>query len=82
VDIAHGEMVEKELDQMIERRSHQKDPEEEHDLWRASERAYFARRAEERCLERLTTTKARPPVWAACWVSSWLTTRPRSTETN
>jgi hypothetical protein len=54
VDIAHGEMVEKELDQMIERRSHQKDSEEKHDLWRASERAYFARRDEQRCLERLT----------------------------
>jgi hypothetical protein len=39
---------------MIERRSHQKDLEGEHDLWRASEQAYFARRDEQRCLERLT----------------------------
>ena len=52
--IGRGEMVEKELDRMIERRSRQKDPEEEHDLWRASERMYFARRDEQRCLERLT----------------------------
>jgi hypothetical protein len=29
VDIARGEMVEKELDVMIERRSRQKDPDEE-----------------------------------------------------
>jgi hypothetical protein len=53
VDIVRGELVEKELDGMIERRSRQKGPEEEHDLWRASECAYFARRDEQRCLERL-----------------------------
>jgi hypothetical protein len=39
VDIARGEMVEKELDQMIERRSRQKDPDEV--------RAYAVRREEE-----------------------------------
>jgi hypothetical protein len=52
--IGRGELVEKELDRLIERRSHQKDPEEEHDLWHASERAYSAPRDEQRCLERLT----------------------------
>jgi hypothetical protein len=47
VDIARGEMVEKELDAMIERRSRQKDPDEESELWRESVRAYTARRREE-----------------------------------
>jgi hypothetical protein len=49
VDIAHSEMVEKELDAMIERRSRQAklDPEEEHELWKESVRRYNARRQEE-----------------------------------
>ena len=46
MDVAHGERVEKELDAMIERRSRQKDPEEEHDLWRGSVDRYNARRRE------------------------------------
>jgi hypothetical protein len=44
VDIARGEMVEKELDAMIERRSRQKDPDEEIELWQASVRAYEEKR--------------------------------------
>jgi hypothetical protein len=44
VDIARGELVEKELDQMIERRSRQKDPDEESELWRESVRAYNEKR--------------------------------------
>jgi hypothetical protein len=47
VNIARGEMVEKELDAMIVRRSRQKDPDEEHELWKASVRLYNARRREE-----------------------------------
>jgi hypothetical protein len=47
VDIARGEMVEKELDGMIERPSRQKDGNEESELWRESVRAYTARRREE-----------------------------------
>ena len=47
MDIARGEMVEKELDQMIERRSRQKDPDEESELWRESVRRYNARRREQ-----------------------------------
>jgi hypothetical protein len=47
VEIALGEMVEKELDAMIERRSRQKDPDEEHELWQQSVRRYNARRREE-----------------------------------
>jgi hypothetical protein len=47
VDIARGELVEKELDQMIERRYRQKDPEEESELWKASVGAYTARKREE-----------------------------------
>jgi hypothetical protein len=37
---APGEAVEAELDRLIERRSRQKDPDEESELWKASVRAY------------------------------------------
>jgi len=47
MDVAHGEKVEKELDAMIERRSRQKDPDEQEELWKASVRRYNARRHEE-----------------------------------
>jgi hypothetical protein len=47
VDIARGDMVEKELDAMIERRSRRKDPDEEHELWQESVRRYRARKREE-----------------------------------
>jgi hypothetical protein len=47
VDIARGEMVERELDAMIERHSRQKDPAEEHELWQESVRRYNAKKREE-----------------------------------
>jgi hypothetical protein len=47
MDIARGELVERELDTMIERRSRQNDPDEESDLWKESVRRYNARRREE-----------------------------------
>jgi hypothetical protein len=47
VDVGRSEQVESELDAMIERRSRQKDPDEEHELWRESVRRYNARRREE-----------------------------------
>jgi hypothetical protein len=47
VDVAKGEMVEKDLDAMIERHSLRKDPDEEHGLWRGSVRQYNARRQKE-----------------------------------
>ena len=47
MEIARGEMVERELDAMIVRRSRQKDPDEEHELWRESVRRYNARLREE-----------------------------------
>jgi hypothetical protein len=47
MDVAHGELVEAELDAMIERRSRQKDPDEDHELWKESVRRYNARRREE-----------------------------------
>jgi hypothetical protein len=59
--VAPGEAVEGELDRLIERRSRQKDPEEESELWQASVRRYNARRREENRLawcgyfERLAT---------------------------
>jgi hypothetical protein len=47
VDTARVEMVEKELDAMIVCRSRQKDPDEEHELWKESVRLYNVRRREE-----------------------------------
>jgi hypothetical protein len=48
VDIARGELVEKELDILIERRSHREpDPDEREELWKTSLRAYNKRRQEE-----------------------------------
>src|ERR671920_1027600 len=44
-------MVEKELDGMIERRSRQKDPDEESELWQASVRAYEEKRRQAARLE-------------------------------
>jgi hypothetical protein len=47
MDISRGEMVEKKIDAMIERWSRQKDPDEEHELWKESVKRYNARRQEE-----------------------------------
>jgi hypothetical protein len=47
VDIVRGELVERELDAMIGRRSRQKDPDEASELWQQSVRRYNARRREE-----------------------------------
>ena len=44
---APGEAVEAEIDQFIERRSRQKDPDEREELWKESVRAYNGRRREE-----------------------------------
>ena len=45
---APGEVVEAELDRLIERRSSRElDPDEREELWKASVRAYTARRREE-----------------------------------
>jgi hypothetical protein len=48
MDITHGEMVEKELDNLVTRRSRQKDPEEESEAWQESIRRYNVRLQEER----------------------------------
>jgi hypothetical protein len=49
VDVARGEMVEKQLDAMIQHRSRKGDldPDEREELWKQSVRAYTARRREE-----------------------------------
>ena len=47
MDIRRSEQVESELDAMIEHRARQKDPDEEHELWRESVRRYNARKREE-----------------------------------
>jgi hypothetical protein len=49
VDVAHGELVEAELDTFIERRSRkgEVDPDEQEEIWKASVRAYTARRRDE-----------------------------------
>ena len=46
-----GEAVEAELNKLIERRSRQKDPDEEHELWKASARAYEVERLQMARLE-------------------------------
>ncbi len=43
--------MEAELDRLIERRSRQKDPDEESELWKASVRAYEEKRRQEARLE-------------------------------
>jgi hypothetical protein len=48
---APGESVEAELNRLIERRSRQKDPEEESALWQASVRAYEEKRRQMARLE-------------------------------
>jgi hypothetical protein len=47
--VEHAEMVEKQLDAMIQRRARKGDvdPDEREELWKASVRAYTARRREE-----------------------------------
>jgi hypothetical protein len=48
MDVAHGEIVESELDRLIEKRSSREmDPDEREEIWKASVRAYTARRREE-----------------------------------
>ena len=49
MDITHGEMAEKQLDILIERRSSkgEADPDEREELWKESVRRYNARRREE-----------------------------------
>jgi hypothetical protein len=51
MNIASGEMVERELDTMIERRSLQKEPDKESELWQASVRAYEEKRRQAARLE-------------------------------
>ena len=61
MDIARGEMVEKELDAMIERRSRngETDPDERAELWKASVAAYNVRRDAEVRAARSSSTGAR-----------------------
>lgn len=48
MDVAHGEMVEKELTRMIEKRSRKEpDPDEREELWKAGVRVHNARRRKE-----------------------------------
>jgi len=49
MDVEHGEMVEKQLDALIQRRSRKGEIEleEQEELWQASVRRYHARREEE-----------------------------------
>jgi hypothetical protein len=64
MEVVRGEMVEKELDAMIVRRSagRERDPDEREELWKVSMVAYNARRdAEMREAWCESTTGARPP---------------------
>jgi hypothetical protein len=49
MDVARGELIEKELDAMIERRSRKGDvdPDEREELWKTSVQAYTAHKREE-----------------------------------
>ena len=49
MDVAHREMVEKQLGVMIQRRARKgdMDPDEQEGIWKASVRAYTTRRREE-----------------------------------
>jgi hypothetical protein len=47
VDIAHGEMVEKDLDRLIEKRAAVEDPEAKEALWFRSVERYNARRRDQ-----------------------------------
>jgi hypothetical protein len=51
MDVAHGEMVEQQLDAMTLRRSRPKDPDEEHERWRESVRRYEEKRRQMARLE-------------------------------
>jgi hypothetical protein len=51
MDVARGELVDKELYAMIERRSRKKDPDEESELWRESVWAYEEKRRQMARLE-------------------------------
>jgi hypothetical protein len=51
VDTARGEMVEGELDRLIERRSRQKDLDQESELWRESAKRYEKKRRQVARLE-------------------------------
>src|SRR5687768_14671193 len=81
MDIARGEMVEKELDTMIERRSRQKDPGEESELWQESVRRYNARTREEMRRHGVNITRGRPPVLRRSWKASLAATKPRPNDT-
>jgi hypothetical protein len=54
MDVAHGEMVEKQLDALIQRRARKGDvdPDEREALWQASVRAYEEKRRQELDLQR------------------------------
>jgi hypothetical protein len=58
MDIARGELVERELDTMIERRTRQKDPEEVSEAWQESTRRYNTRRREATASPGRTTSLA------------------------
>jgi hypothetical protein len=51
VDIARREVAKGELDRLVERRSRQKDPDEESELWKESVRAYEEQRQQMARLE-------------------------------
>ena len=73
MDIARGEMVEKELNAMIERRSRQKDPQEDSDLWQESAKAYEENAGRWRASSGISTTRRRLKGSAGPW-RRWQTT--------
>ena len=63
MEVARGELVEKELDAMIERRFRkgEVDPDEREELWKESVRSYTARKREEKRAAWLNTTEGKQP---------------------
>ena len=61
MDIARGEMVEKELNAMIERRARLKDPDEEHELWQESVSRYNAKNGKRTASRGATTSSGLRP---------------------
>ena len=69
MDMAHGEMAEKQLDALIERRSRkgEVDRDENGELWNASVRRYTTRRREEMRVAWAPIMRGRWHVTAAPW---------------
>ena len=65
--VAPGEAVEADLNRLIERRSRQRDADEESELWKESVRRYNDRKQEQLRNECASTTRGRLRVTGPSW---------------